>query len=237
MPISNRIAFSRDCTVDIPSYAAMTEPDLPLRPSSYQNWSGDMSVKLAKACKAFTSGECSLRKASELYGVPKSTLHDHASGKVKEFSVSGPERYLSVYEEEELCNFLLGCSQIGYPRTRHQVLAIVQQYMIKKQINRMVSNGWWQKFCSRHPYITLRSAAPLAMPRAKAADRTVLDKYFTILKSALSDNCLLDKPRQIYNCDESGFPLSPKAVARKGDHNPSTVTSANKNQLTVLYAV
>ncbi len=136
-----------------------------------------MLVNMSKACKAFGSGECSLRKASEMYGIPRSTLHDHVSGKVKENGVSGPERYLSIYEEEELVNFLIGCSHVGYPRTRPQVLAIVQQYIEKKKIKKIVSNGWWQRFRYRHPNISLRS---LSLPRAKAADRAVIDKYFSI---------------------------------------------------------
>ena len=239
MPLAKRIAYSKDCEVDVPLLSSTTKAP-PLRPSSYQNWRGPLSVNLSKACQAFNSKKYSLRKAAELYGIPKSTLHDHATGKVLESSVSGPERYLSVYEEEELCNFLIGCSEIGYPRTRAQVLAIVQQYIDKKSINKTVSNGWWQKFRARHSNISLRSAAPLCLPRAKAADRSVLDKYFAILRSTLIDNDLLDKPRNIYNCDESGFPLaprSPKTVAEKGAQNPSSVTSATKNQLTVLCCV
>ena len=239
VPLSSRVSYSKDCEIDI--HTTDVTP-APLHPSNYLSWRGSLSINMAKACRAFNSGQCSLRKVAELYGVPKSTLHDHASGKVKEFNVSGPERYLSVHDEEELCNFLIGCSEIGYPRTRPQVLAIVQQYIDKKKINKIVSGEWWQKFRSRHPNITLRSAAPLSLPRAKAADRSVLDKilYYTILKSTLKDNGIFNKPRHIYNCDETGFPLSPKSpktVAERGAQNPSSVTSSTKNQLTVLCCV
>ena len=239
LPLAQRVALSKDCGDVSPVVTPVTEP-APLRPAKYHCWRGPLSENLSRACDAFNSHQCSLRKAAELYGVPKSTLHDHATGKVKENTSSGPERYLSVYEEEELCNFLIGCSDIGYPRTRIQVLAIVQQYLDKKQVNKIVSNGWWQRFRSRHPGITLRSAAPLSLPRAKAADRSVLDKYFAILKSTLVDNNILNKPRHIYNVDESGFPLAPRApktIAAKGSHNPSSVTSATKNQLTALCCV
>ena len=58
----------------------------------------------------------SLRKAAEMYGIPRATLHDHVSDKMGPDSSSGPERYLSVKEEEELVNFLVGCARIGYPR-------------------------------------------------------------------------------------------------------------------------
>ena len=37
-------------------------------------------------------------------------------------------------------------------------------------------------------------------------DREALENYFSILKSKLEDNDLMDKPSQIYNVDESGVP-------------------------------
>ena len=38
----------------------------------------------------------------------------------------------------------------------------------------------------------------------------VLDKYFGHLHETLTMNDLLNKPGQIFNCDESGFSLNPK---------------------------
>lgn len=46
-----------------------------------------------------------LRQAAEMYRVPKSTLHDHVSGKVAYGAKPGPDPYLSVEEEEELASF------------------------------------------------------------------------------------------------------------------------------------
>ncbi len=231
--LHQRVAYAKD------TYEHQGEGTLSLiRPPRYQNWRG--SVSMTKAVEACRNGSCSLRKASDLYGVPKTTLYDHVSGRVRPDAASGPERYLSVKEEEELCNFLIGCSQIGYPRTRPQVLAIVQAYTVKKNIMKSVSNGWWQRFRQRHPNITLRSGIPLSLPRAMAMDRSSLDRYFSILESALKDNNILDKPKQIFNCDETGMPLAPKApkiVTERGTKNPSCVTSSTKSQVTVLCCV
>ena len=71
-------------------------------------------------------------------------------------------------------------------------------------------------------------------------DRDTIDRYFAILEDVLRDNSLIDKSRQIYNCDESGMPLcpsSPKIVCEKGEKNPSTVTSDTKTQVTMLACV
>ena len=46
--------------------------------------------------------------------------------------------------------------------------------------------------------------------------------------------------QQIWNCDESGIPLSPKAsklVARKGDKDPSYVITDIKAHVTMLLAI
>lgn len=63
---------------------------------------------MSLAVQAVQSKELSLRKASELYGIPRATLHDHVRDRVKAGATSGPRPYLSVQEEEELVNFLVG---------------------------------------------------------------------------------------------------------------------------------
>jgi len=50
-------------------------------------------------------------------------------------------------------------------------------------------------------------------------DREALENYFSLLKSTLEDNDLMDKPSEIYNMDESGVPLdhrSPYFLTKKG---------------------
>ena len=53
----------------------------------------------------------SVCSAAATYGVPKSTLHDHYTGKVHQ-SHKGPPRYLNDMEEKQLVVFLIGCAQI-----------------------------------------------------------------------------------------------------------------------------
>ena len=56
----------------------------------------------------------------------------------------------------------------------------------------------------------------------------------------MCENSLLDKPSQIFNCDETGIPLSPKShrvIDHIGSKNPSYVTSDSKEQIMVLACV
>ena len=59
-----------------------------------------------------------IRRAVAQYDIPPSTLHDHISGKVSAGAVSGAPRYLDEEEEKELVEFLLGCAEVGYPKTK-----------------------------------------------------------------------------------------------------------------------
>ena len=58
--------------------------------------------------------------------------------------------------------FLIHCAGIGYPHTRYQIMAIVQDILESKGIQASISDGWWERFRKRHPQITLRIAAPLS---------------------------------------------------------------------------
>ena len=200
---------------------------------TYKHWT---DLGLSKALKDIDKG-LSIRKVSDMYGIPRSTLHDHVSGKVAYGAKCGPDPYLDLEEEEELASFLIRSAEVGYPHTKKQTFALVQQMLDKKGIEANVTNGWWERFKSRHPSVTIRVAVPLSVARAKAGDPVVLKGYFDMLEECLRMNNIFDKPGCIFNCDETGIPLNPqciKVIDKKGSKNPSHITSGDKSQLTVM---
>ena len=228
LPLSKRII--RDTSLHTPSVSA---DEFRLARGAYRAWE---NVSMQNALKAVDKGE-PVRRAAELYNVPRSTLFDRVTGKVVHGARSGPQPYLSIEEEEELTNFLLETAKIGYAHTRKQVLALVQQMVNSKGIATTVTNGWWERYVQRHPNITLRVAVPFSYARAMATDREVIDRYFDMLEDCLRSNGLLNKAAVIFNCDETGLPLDPKShkvVDRVGCKNPSYITSGSKSQITVL---
>lgn len=67
-----------------------------------------------------------------------------------------------------------------------------------------------------------------------------MNNYFDLLETTLQEYDLLGKPGQIFNLDESGFPLNPKppkGVFDKGTKNPSAYCTGDKAQITVLACV
>ncbi len=167
-----------------------------------------------------------------MYGIPRSTLQNRVSGRV----VFGrPEAYLTEEEERELICFIKGCSEIGFSRTRQQVIMIVQQVMIRKGREDIhVSSGWWAAFRKRHPQLSLRTAEQVSYVRSLGTRPEILSKYFNLLKDTLLQNDLFERPCQIFNMDETGMPLSPvpqKVICLKGSKH---TTTGDKSQITVV---
>ena len=98
-----------------------SQPSHIQRPAKYKQWKEGGDLKLEKAVSEVLSNQLSIRKAAEQYGIPRSTLHDHVSGRVQPGASSGPKRYLSQTKEDELVSFVTKSSQVGYTRTRSDV--------------------------------------------------------------------------------------------------------------------
>ena len=60
------------------------------------------------------------------YGIPKSTLGDQVSGQVTHDTLSGPPRYPSSKEEEELVSSFCCCVSMGYAKSCKEVSALVE---------------------------------------------------------------------------------------------------------------
>ena len=98
---------------------------------------------MKRAIEAIKGGLMGVSRASSNFGVPKTTLRDRIlgrvqhgrdriSGRVQHGSKSGPQPYLTEDEEEELASFLKQASQVGYGKTKKEVLAIIQKMVQKK---------------------------------------------------------------------------------------------------------
>lgn len=227
-PLSERVITTKDTEM------LHCEPN---RPKEYKCWNEE---NMSRAVAAVLKCGISVRKAALMYGIPKSTLGDRISGRVLAGSKSGPLRYLSEQEEEELISFIKGCAEIGYPKTVKDILALVQQVLASRGVDREVTYGWWEGFRKRHPDLSLRIPSTISKARALATDRASLDHYFDLLEETILENNLKDKPGQIYNLDETGMPLDPKSlktIHSCGDKNPYTVSSGRKSQMSVLACV
>ena len=116
-PLAERVVRAKSKPLSIPT----TKNKLIRGPYRYE-WDNESMNNAMYACE---KGE-SVRRAAAMYGVPKSTLYDHVSGKILMGAKSGRDPYLTIKEEEELASFLMQTAKIGYPHTRKQVFSLVQ---------------------------------------------------------------------------------------------------------------
>ena len=205
-------------------------------PLQYKDYAKE---KLDYAYEAVSKG-MSVHRAAEEYGIPKSTLHDRVVGKVLAGSKSGHRRRLSSTVEIELVNFLDHCGSLGYSRSKQEVIQLAQSTVDMKGISAKVTAGWWKSFQSRHSKLTLRQLEPMSHCRMAAVSDSVLTNYFDLLESTLTQCNLTEHPGQIFNLDESVFPLSPKApnvVAKRATKHPISINGQKKSQIAVLACV
>ena len=68
----------------------------------------------------------SVYRASQEYGVLRSTLYDSISGRVAHGINPGPKPYLSFNEEKELGKYLKYCAKVRYGKARKDAICIVE---------------------------------------------------------------------------------------------------------------
>eukprot|EP00118_Oscarella_pearsei_P023799 m.289493 g.289493 ORF g.289493 m.289493 type:complete len:291 (+) comp40715_c2_seq20:875-1747(+) len=219
------------------SYASFASEDA-RRPKSLRQWAGDGYTRMETAIDFVASGH-SLRAAEQNWGVPRSTLSDHIR-RLDAPTMKDKRRYLTDHEEEQLVTFLINCAEIGYPRSRAQVIALAASIMKCEGRCVQITDGWWRRFKARHPRLSLRKGESLSHVRLLATSRQVLDNYYEHLCSILVDSDIMTKPERIFNCDETGVSLEAatgRVIVEKGTAHPYLATSGDKKQITVLASV
>ena len=154
------------------------------RPQSYKTCTRN---RMSKALMAVANGS-SVRRAAEEHGVPRSTLHDRVNGRVTHGAKSGPRKYFTTLEEDQLVAHFQNCASIGYGKSRKETLALVQVVVEKKGIVAQVLPSWLKSFTNRHPELTLKSGEAISRARQIGASKENLESYFDLLETTLYDN-------------------------------------------------
>ena len=99
-----------------------------------------------------------------------------------------------------------------YGKTRGEEVEIIEAVVQKKEVNLegKISRGWWNQFCERWLQVSLHKGDSFPIVRGQMTCREVFESYFSLLKETQEKYDLMDRPSQVYNCDESGMPLEHK---------------------------
>ena len=152
---------------------------------------------------------------------------------------------LSPDEEKALVEYVLHMSRIGYGRTKEQLQDIVQEILKKDGRPNPFKNDrpgdkWWKLFVKRHPMLSLRKPEQLQLSRARCCTPENIQHWIVEFEQFLVTHDLKDRPAQIWNADEAGFPLCPstgKVIAMRNSRCVYGVTGDSKEQITTLCAV
>ena len=171
--------------------------------------------ELKAALQRVSSKEMSLRQAAIRYGIPRSTLSDHKTGK-STMRYGGAPTVLSHAEESEIVISCQVLAEMGFPLDKAYVSAVVSDYL--KQQGKHSPFGelgipgrkWWNGFLSRHPQLAQRKPQHLSRKRAEVNDPAVLDEWFEKVRclfesSKLKEFDQKDIGQRVWNCDETGF--------------------------------
>ena len=170
-----------------------------------------------KSCKLGMSVRASAKK----FSIPRSTLCDRIKGRS---SRRGKRCHLDPVDEQKLCSYAQDRATQGFGCTRRSFLRYAGQLAVKRGNpfpKEKPSLKWWALFKRRHPEITLVRPEPTGLARQQAANSSAVGQYFHQLKETLQKLGLSEKPKAIYNMDETGFTLSHrpgKVVCRSDIH-------------------
>jgi transposase len=171
----------------------------------------------------------SVRKASEEFNVPKSTIqdglaegHDHKIGR---------PMVLSEVEEDMLVELLQIMANWGFPLSQMDLCHFVKSYLDKKGVKTVMKDnkptlGFVKSFLNRHPELGLRQTNPIKRSRASVSREDVTEFFNHFSKSVEGV-----APENLINFDESAIkddPGTSRVICKKGQKYVETVQNTSK---------
>ena len=162
-------------------------------------------------------------RAAKHYNVPWSTLKDNVMKSTEHFDVRsnnltkfeigkvGRPFALSSDLENKLAKYIIRMQELGFGLTVLQVRKLAYR-LAKEQgsaerfddMKEAAGKKWYRGFRQRFN-LTLRRPENLSRYRASCANSVLLEEFYDCLGKVLNEHDLLDKPHQIWNCDETGL--------------------------------
>nr|XP_049693639.1 uncharacterized protein LOC126054037 [Helicoverpa armigera] len=203
---------------------------------------------MEKALRDIREKKMSINQAAKSYDIPKTTILDRLKDKYKNPGNIGGPTVLTSSEEMYLVKWILELGEVGFPITKTQLLDSVTKLI--KSLGRQnpfkddqPGKKWYNGFLARHPEVSKRVPQSLTTCRAIVSENNIRS-WFSKIRQYFVDNKLIEllqDPKRIFNCDESGFYLSPQekqVLVRKGSKKVYNRTvNDEKECLTVLLTV
>lgn len=167
-------------------------------------------------------------------------------GEVDLDSRNGPKTIFSSSEEEAMATWLKEMAERGMGLKLSEFLDFVQNVVNKEKRITPFKNGrpshdWYRAFMARNNHIIqIRQETSLEACRAKLTKDKV-DRWYSKYRDFVVRLGLLDKPKRIFNADETGFSLGCKAgkvigpLKKQSSQVPHVTGGHSKQWLTVMF--
>lgn len=141
-----------------------------------------MAGRTDPSSKGCSRGEMSIRRAAEIYDLPKSTLYDHTHGH-KTKCRAGRLTILTELEEKTIVRSCQELAQLGFGIDRHTMGAVVRNYLLAQGRETPFKDGvpgrkWWTGFLRRWPSLSERKPQHFPSNRAEASTPEAMDSFF-----------------------------------------------------------
>jgi len=191
------------------------------------------------AADSVRNGDLSIREASAVYGVPKSTLERHKNKKLLSPGCLGRFRPTldSQFEAEladyckEMQNRLFG---LTISDLRKMAYELAERNNIEHNFDaerKMAGRDWVHGFFRRHPELSLRTPEPTSIGRAVGFNHVQVGRFYDILQETYEKQYI--DPSHIWNVDETGLTTvhrPGKVIARRGQRQVGKITSGEKGK-------
>ena len=193
----------------------------------------DQEEKLRIAVGEVIAGRCSIRKAAEKTGLPKSTVgfytkRHHACGLLPPLKVKRPQHSTQILPasfESDLADYLKDCSLVNHGLSTKETREIAYSFAVTNNIK--VPNNWKKResatkdwcsgFIKRNKTISIRKPEATSQARAAGFNKPVVMKFYDNLASLMAIHKF--EAHDIWNLDETNDPTvnqPPKVIATKG---------------------
>jgi DDE superfamily endonuclease/helix-turn-helix, Psq domain len=163
----------------------------------------DTEERIQAAMEAIKSKKASsLRKAAEMFRIPRSTLRDRIAGCQPLKTSKQHLQRLSPEEEGAIERTILQMSVWGWPMTITSLEALARELLDKKGDFEPLGQNWHDRFLVRHPDLKKLRSRAMDQSRKDATDYETARQWFELFQTIrlLYDIDDVD----IYNMDEKG---------------------------------
>ena len=197
---------------------------------------------IAKALEEVEKKTASVRAAAKKYGMTEGTLRHRIKMKNENKVLVGAGRPPAFDKnvEKELTECIATMCKLGFSPNRSQLKDIVQSYVTSNNIKTPFTNNrpgkdWVRDFMSRNKLSGKKANIISSARKSATSNPFLIYDFYEVIDRIITEKNL--GPSQIWNVDETGFPMDPqksRVIAPIGETGFTTTGGSGRENTTVL---